>query len=314
MRACAISRVKNAPNALRYASCPATRLVRLNSSTAASLGGADSSTAASLGADSPIAASCPTVESPRISGEGALALVFAGFGFNQRQLSKHTSLYEDYGFEVIPVMKSITHMITPVHAQRNGKEIADRLMKANKDVVVHGISGSTWTMFYTLHYLDAEWRERHVRAIMFDSCPPQADIYAFGGWLAWFLQAKFGIPAKHTKPYLSQLFRPVRPFFGIVDDGPGTVVYELQQMMTGSTQCVVPRGAACLFLRGANDPVLNPVYVDAMVDFLRARTRSRVEMRLFHKSQHAMAIVNEPDTYKRVHVQDLLACVPEWRV
>ena len=76
--------------------------------------------------------------------------------------------------------------------------------------------------------------------------------------------------------------------------------------------CVVPRGAACLFVRGRNDPVLEPQYVDAYYAFLKARTTSSVEWHLFEKSQHAMAVVEAPEQYKAQHVQRLLAQVPEF--
>jgi len=66
-----------------------------------------------------------------------------------------------------------------------------------------------------LAHLDPAWREANVKAIMFDSCPPKSDIYAFGGWLSWLLQAKTGAPAKLTKPIVSHIFHPVRPYFGI---------------------------------------------------------------------------------------------------
>ena len=108
----------------------------------------------------------------------------------------------------------------------------------------------------------------------------------------------------------------MRPAFGIRDVGDWwgnrDCVPELQRMMTDDDECVVPRDAACLFVRGVNDPVLNPAYVDALVEYLRARTTAQVESRLFEKSQHAMAIIEEPLMYKRAHVEDLLALVPEW--
>ena len=64
-------------------------------------------------------------------------------------------------------------------------------------------------------FLEPSWRDRNVRAIMFDSCPPKSDVYAFGGWLAWLIRAKTGLPPAMTKPVVSQLFHPVRPLFGI---------------------------------------------------------------------------------------------------
>ena len=148
-----------------------------------------------------------------ISGEGSLAVVFGGFGFTNRQLSKHEALYTQHGFEVVPVLYPITQMISPEKALRNGTEVAERLMEADKNVVIHAISGSTWTLLYALNAMEKSWRDKRVRAIMFDSCPPQTDVYAFGGWLSWFCQAKFGIPAAKSKPLLAQLFHPVRLLF-----------------------------------------------------------------------------------------------------
>ena len=75
---------------------------------------------------------------------------------------------------------------------------------------------------------------------------------------------------------------------------------------------VVPRSTACLFLRGRNDPVLEPQYVDAYYAFLKARTTASVEWSLFQKAQHAMAVVEAPEEYKTEHVDRLLRKCPEW--
>lgn len=76
----------------------------------------------------------------------------------------------------------------------------------------------------------------------------------------------------------------------------------------------MPKSTACLFVRGRNDPVLNPAYVDSYAAFLHGRTTATVESRLFDRAQHAMAVVESPQNYKRLHVEALLALVPEWRV
>ena len=34
----------------------------------------------------------------------------------------------------------------------------------------------------------------------------------------------------------------------------------------------------------------------------------------FEKAKHAMAVVHNPDEYKAVHVERLLAMVPEWKL
>ena len=78
--------------------------------------------------------------------------------------------------------------------------------------------------------------------------------------------------------------------------------------------CVVPKGAHCLFIRGKSDPVLEPQYVDAYYSFLKARTTASVEWKMFEKSQHAMAVVEEPWEYKEQHVKRLLQRIPEWKI
>jgi hypothetical protein len=123
-----------------------------------------------------------------ISGDGALAVVFGGFGFTSRQLAKHEAIYSQHGFECHSVLSSIRELITPDLAAQRGQLLAKEMMARDKDVVIHTVSGSFWTAIYTLSFLPAEWRDCHVRAIMFDSCPPMSNVQTFGGWLAWFLQ------------------------------------------------------------------------------------------------------------------------------
>ena len=144
---------------------------------------------------------------------------------------------------------------------------------------------------------------------MFDSCPPKSDVTAFGGWLSWLIQAKSGVPARLTRPLVRHLFHPVRPYFGITaewtkqndvwmfgDESLGRRVRSLPHAAgCSSTECaalaavaasaastavveeagsgcVVPRGAACLFVRGRGDPVLEPQYIDAYYAYLKARS------------------------------------------
>ena len=282
-----------------------------------------------------------------VSGVGSRAVIFGGFGFTQRQLRKHEEIYREHGFECTPVLSSIQQLITPKIANERGAELAVELQKSDSPICIHTVSGSFWTALYTLAHCDADWRERCVRAIMFDSCPPKSDVAAFGGWLSWFLQAKTKLPAKQTKPIVSQLFHPVRPLFGIDaawttandarmygDEDRGRRARELPvregrnsaecvafaeeaaalaSANTGDdTGCVVPRSAACLFVRGRNDPVLEPQYVDAYYAFLKARTTASVELRLFEKAQHAMAVVEAPGQYKAHHVESLLSQVPDF--
>ena len=60
--------------------------------------------------------------------------------------------------------------------------------------------------------------------------------------------------------------------------------------------------------------MLNAEFADEYARFLQARTTARVVQRIFDKSTHAMAVVTEPELYKKQHVDDLLSLVPEWRV
>ena len=252
--------------------------------------------------------------------EGSLAVVFGGFGFTERQLAKHEALYREVGFDVLPVLSRIPQLISPKVGWIRGPELAARIQEADAPVAIHAVSGSFWTMMFTLAHMDPTWRAKNVKAIMFDSCPPKSDVYAFGGWLAWLLQAKAGIPARLSKPLVSQLFHPVRPCFGIDeawttqndawmfgDIAAGRHARSLPYLAgADSTACrelatdaerraadaatsedasVVPRSTHCLFVRGRNDSVLEPQYIDAYYAFLKARTTASVEWHLFEKAQ-----------------------------
>ena len=48
--------------------------------------------------------------SSKISGDGALSVVFGGFGFTQRQIVKHEAIYREHGFECLPVLSSIPQL------------------------------------------------------------------------------------------------------------------------------------------------------------------------------------------------------------
>jgi len=243
----------------------------------------------------------------RICGQHATAVVFGGFGFSERQIAKHAAIYEQHEFTVLPIVSKTVDLMTPLQCDRRGRELAAQLEAADRDVVLHTVSGSFWTMICTLVHLSPSWRERRVRAIMFDSCPPEDDIYAFGGWVAWLLQAKLGIPAASSKPYISPLFHPIRWGLGIT----AAFTTKTVSWMRGDG-CVVPKSAVCLFIRGVNDPVLRPSYIDDWADYLKARTSAHVESRLIERAQHAMAVVEAPEVYKAAHVGSLLAMVPEW--
>jgi len=278
---------------------------------------------------------------------GSLAVVFGGFGFTPRQLKRHEDIYSDHGFDVMPVLSTIPQLVTPSIAAQRGRELARALQEKDAPTVIHTVSGSFWTALFMLAELDPSWREENVRAIMFDSCPPKSDIYAFGGWLSWLLRAKMGIPPHLSRPVVSHLFHPVLPYFGInstwrsqndvfmfgdADTGErirnlpareGRTLMECKEHAEEAVRAaaangmdaelaVVPRGAHCLFVRGRHDPVLEPQYIDAYYSFLKARTTASVEWHLFERSQHAMAVVELPEQYKAEHVERLLQRVPEW--
>lgn len=231
-----------------------------------------------------------------------------GFGFTQRQLSKHEALYNKHGFDVLPVLSTIPQLVMPRYfTDKRGPELAAQIQDRDQDTVIHVVSGSFWTMIATLAAMDPDWRERRLRAIMFDSAPPRADVYAFGGWASWYLNLKTGLPTRLTKPLVSHLFHPV--FWSL----PSGWMEHNHRLMFDDKLCVVPRRAACLFIRGRGDPVLNPDYMDAFAAFLESRSIACVERALFQKSKHAMAVVDDPAEYKRVHVGRLLARVHEWR-
>ena len=134
-------------------------------------------------------------------------MVFGGFGFSPRQLARHENLYGERCFDVHPVLSTIPELITPKTAWRRGPELAAKLQEADRPTLLHLVSGSFWTGMFMLAALEPAWREKRIRAIMFDSCPPKSDVYAFGGWLSWLIQAKTKLPSRLTKPIVSQLFQ-----------------------------------------------------------------------------------------------------------
>ena len=131
-------------------------------------------------------------------GDGSLAVVFGGFGFTPRQITKHEALYRDQGFNVMPVLSSISQLITPKVAESRAKQLAAKIQEANKPIVMHTVSGSFWTAMFTLASMEPSWREKNVKAIMFDSCPPKSDIYAFGGLVS-------RAPSPYPRPAYSDL-------------------------------------------------------------------------------------------------------------
>ena len=244
--------------------------------------------------------SIATVE---IKGQNATALVFGGFGFKERQMGKHASLYSQFGFNVVPVLSSVKQLTTPSVGEKRGKMLADQIQSINQPVVIHVISGAFWTMIYTLQYMKKEWRDEYVKAIVFDSCPPMSNVHAFGGWMAFMLKKNY------LKPILSPLFHPYMIICGITDAWR----QENHLKMFGQTS-VIPRNANILFLHGRKDPVLDNNYLESFVQDLKSHQspNASVTEKVFERSRHAMSVIDYPEEYKEIHVNHLLRKVPEW--
>eukprot|EP00946_MAST-07B_sp_MAST-7B-sp1_P002848 g2848.t1 len=246
-----------------------------------------------------------------VEGSGSSAVLFGGFAFGPRQMAKHAALYESHGFHVhhclSPGLQGIKDLTTPVTAQRRGAEIAKEVLaQGDRPICLHAISGSVWTMIYMLDALPKEWRDRHVRAIFFDSCPPMSDTLAFGGFVEFFFKRK------GLRELSAPLFQPYRALCGIDAEWEAAN----RRRMFGE-EAVIPRGAHCLFMHGRNDPVLNPEYLTEFIeDIRRHREDSNVMVSeaTFEKTRHSLAIIEEPEPYKLVHISNLLRKVPEWRL
>ena len=246
------------------------------------------------------------ISSKTIDGSNATAVIFGGFGFKERQMSKHSSLYSRFNFNVVPILSSVKQLTTRTVASKRGKDLAEKIQRINQPVVLHSISGAFWTMIYMLEYMDKGWRDEHIKAVVFDSCPPESDIYAFGGWLA------FAMKRHYLKPYLSHLFYPYMFACGITDKWR----QENHLKMFGEN-AVIPRNASILFVHGRDDPVLNLEYVNKFVSDIRNHRQSEnvcVTQKTFEKARHAMSVVDYPEEYKKVHVDHLLLTVPQWKV
>ena len=238
-----------------------------------------------------------------INGKNSTALVLGGFGFRERQMSKHSTLYGQFGFDVVPVLSSVKELTTPNIGEKRGKDLAKQMQKMNQPLVIHSISGAFWTMIYTLEYMNEDWRDEYVKAIVFDSCPPMSDVHAFGGWMAFMLKRNY------LKPYMAPLFYPYMYICGITEEWRK----ENEKKMFGETS-VIPRNANILFLHGKHDPVLNNDYLDRFVSDIRNHhsQHASVTEKVFDRSRHAMSVIDYPEEYKEAHVNQLLAKVPEW--
>ena len=245
------------------------------------------------------------VHNKSVSGKNATAVIFGGFGFGEKQMLKYSSLYDNYNFKVCPVLMNVKEMTTPAVLWKRAKPLAEELQNKNQPVVVHCVSGSFWTMITMFELMDKDWREKYIKAIVFDSTPPYSDIYAFGGWLS------FRLKRPHLKPYLSHLFYPYIYLCGITEDWR----HENNLKMFGKSS-VIPRGSHILFIHCKNDPVLNHDYLKKFMLDVRANqlpTASVTEQQ-FERSRHAMSIVDYPEEYKEIHFSHVLDKVPEWRL
>eukprot|EP00051_Salpingoeca_urceolata_P032547 m.16255 g.16255 ORF g.16255 m.16255 type:complete len:368 (+) comp5196_c0_seq1:243-1346(+) len=238
-----------------------------------------------------------------IDGSGSLAVIFGGFGFKEKQMKKHQELYELHGFDTMPMFSSITDLTTPATASVRGRRFATEIIERDQDFALHLISGSFWTALITLEQIglqDPTFLERRLKAIVFDSCPPKSDIFAFGGWFCY----AFKLDPKTWQPIVSQFFRPYRWARGI------TAQFEHENDVRMKT--VIPKGVHTLFMHGRNDPVLDTEYVTEYANFLRGHTGAFSVELLFDRSRHSMGIVDFPQLYKSCHVNRLLAHVPQW--
>ena len=174
----------------------------------------------------------------------------------------------------------------------------------NQTLVIHTISGSFWTVLHMLQNMDQDWKDTHVKAIVFDSCPLTSDIYAFGGWLAFMLK-------RHKlKPYISPLFYPYIWYSGITEKKRQN--WEL--LMLGNTS-VIPRQADILFLCSENDPVMSFDYYKNFVQDVKLHQSAdaRVLEKVFVSSRHSLALVDSPTEYKETLENEFLSKVPEWK-
>ena len=238
-----------------------------------------------------------------INGKNSTALVLGGFGFSERHMSKHSTLYGQFGFDLVPVLSSVKELATPNICEKRGKNMAKQMQKRNQPLVIHSISAAFLTMIYTLEYMNKDWKDKYVKAIVFDSCPAMTDAHAFGGWMAFMIRRNY------LKPYMAPLSYPYLYICGITEE----FRKENEKKMFGETS-VIPRNANILFLHGKHDPILNKDYLDLFVSDIRNHhsQHASVTEKVFDRSRHAMAVVDYPEEYKEAVVNQALAKVPEW--
>jgi len=246
---------------------------------------------------------CCSNSSQIFDGKNATAVILGGFGSRERQMKRHSALYNKHNFNVMPVMSGMLELTTPEVASARGKTLAKRLQTANQPIVVHTISASFWTVIYMLEHLDKSWREEKVKAIVFDSCPAMSDAEAFEGWLTVRLEQT------SLNSFLAPLFNPFLSFCGVTDDWRK----ENHKKMFGEDS-VIPRNANILFIYGKDDPVLNRMYINSFVEDLQKykSPEATVSEKQFDNSIHAMSIREHKEEYQEFHASNLLAKVPDW--
>jgi hypothetical protein len=246
--------------------------------------------------------------STEINGDGKTAVLFGGFGFTKRAMAKHAALYSEHGFDVVPILSDIKDLTTPSTGEIRGRAIAEQIVGLNQETVCHFISGSFWTGLYMFKHMDLinpGWKDKHVKGIVFDSCPPKSDTLAFGGFVAF----RFNNPALQT--LTAPLSEPYRMLCGINSQWEA----ENERRMFGEG-ALIPRGAHQLHIHGKTDPVLNPDYLKRFVRDCRQHKTEGTSIieATFEKSKHSMAVVEHPKDYKQLHISELLGKVTEWRV
>ena len=193
-----------------------------------------------------------------------------------------------------PGLQGIKDLTTPRTSERRGRALAlEVLAQGDRPICLHAISGSVWTMIYMLEALPAAWRDRYVRAIFFDSCPPMSDTLAFGGFVEFFFKRK------GLRELSAPFFQPYRALCGIDAEWEAAN----HRRMFGES-AVIPRGAHCLFMHGRNDPVLNNDYIQKFIRDIRQHRESGVEVSeaTFEKTRHSLAIIEEPEVSSRFSV------------
>lgn len=238
-----------------------------------------------------------------LDGKNATAVILGGFGSRERQMKRHSELYNKHNFNVMPVMSGMLELTTPEVASVRGKTLAKKLQNADKPIVIHTISASFWTVIYMLENMDKSWRDKRVKAIVFDSCPAESDIQAFGGWMSVRLEQT------SLKPILSHFFHPFLSFCGITDDWRAQ-----NHMKMFGENSVIPRNASILFIYGLNDPVLNRMYLKSFIDDVKANKSpyASVTEKQFEQSIHALSIREHEEEYQQAHEDELLAKVSNW--